>query len=191
MSSEDDKQASELAKQAFETIFDRQITRTEFLYLLSRYPFLEVCDHGNPYLDETKKPKVIIADNGWHIFDHGNAIFTSGCEWTNAIYREQKRIESGDDEGGGDGTLVKQFSDVAFLIIDLIGKKGWKGIDFLTGYYPMLRMAWIAAEINKLKVHHFEPGMEDYVVYNWVDKLKKGNFYPTDKPFMIPSKKPR
>ena len=190
MSQDDEKQASELAKQAFETMFDRELTRTEFLYLLSRYPFLELCDHENPYLDETKMPEVIIADNGWRIFDYGNAIFTSGCEWTNAEYRAQKQEETG-EEGGGDGTLVKQYSDVAFLIIDLISKKGWNGIDFLTGYYPMLRIAWIAAEMKGLKVHHFEPSIEDYVVYNWVSKLKNGTFYPTDKPFLIPSKKPR
>jgi len=191
MTQNDENQASELAKQAFETIFDRPLTRTEFLYLLSRYPFLELCDHENPYLDDTKIPEVIIADNGWRIFDYGNAIFTSGCEWTNAEHRQQKQQESGDDDQGGDGTIVKQFSDVAFFVIDLIAKKGWNGIDFLTGYYPMLRMAWIAAEMKQIAVHHFEPSLEDYVVYNWVDKLKKKTFYPTDKPFIVPAKKTR
>ena len=56
----------------------------------------------------------------------------------------------------------------------------------LTGYYPMLRMAWIAAEMSKIGTHHFEPSMEDYVVYNWVDKIKKGKLYPPEKSFMPP-----
>ncbi|MAZ39507.1 MAG: hypothetical protein CMF49_05245 [Legionellales bacterium] len=178
------EQISKITEQAFSTIFDRRLTRSEIVYLLSRYPFLEICDHANPYLDESKMPKVIITDNGWHVFDYGNAIFASGSEFMCYEYGKKSKAEDEDEESGGHGTVVQQYTDVAFFVIDLVQKKRWQSIDILTGYYPMLRMAWIAADMKKIETHHFEPSIEDYVVYNWVDKIKKGKLYPPERPIL-------
>jgi len=185
MSDDPKQQISEITQKAFDTIYDRKLTRNEILYLLSRYPFLEICDHENPYLDETIMPEVIIADNGWRIFDYGSAIFTSGNEF--ASYEHGKKSDD-EEGGGGHGTIVQQYTDIAFLVIDRVKKKSWQGIDILTGYYPMLRMAWIAAKLAQLETYHFVASAEDYVVYNWVSKMKKGDFYPTEIPFISPSK---
>lgn len=190
MAKEPASEISALAKQGFKTIFDRDITREEYLYLLSCYPFIEVCDDTNRFIDNTKLPEVIIAENGWRVFDCGNAIFASGNEYLNLAHRKQKARETGDEEGGGNGTIVQQFTDIAFLVVKMAKARGWPAINLLDGYYSMLRMAWIAAEFAQLKVANFEPTMEDYVVYSWVDKMKKGTFYPPEKPIIRPKVKP-
>jgi hypothetical protein len=174
------EEMSDIARQSLESIFNRPVTQQEYLYLLSRYPFIELCNHENNYLDLSTPPQVIVADNGWYIFDYGNALFASGNEYLNASYRKRKEEETGEAQGGH-GTIVQQFSDIAFLLIDMIEARAWGGIDFLTGYYPMLRMAWIAAELKSLEYYYFEPSVEDYVVYNWVSKIKKKTFYTPDK----------
>lgn len=179
---------SELIKKSLETIFERSITQQEYFYLLGQYPYIELCDHENPYLDQTRAPNIITADNGWHIFDYGNALFSSGNEWVSAARRKKKQMEIEEEESGS-GTIIKQFTDIAFLLIEMIEKKGWVGIDFLGGYYSMLRMAWIAAERKKLKYYHFEPTMEDYVVYHWVDKIKNKVLYPPEKPILSTTKR--
>jgi hypothetical protein len=188
MPKEPSDEISDIAGQAFASIFNRKITQEEYLYLLSRYPFIEVCDDENRFLDNSKLPKRIVAKNGWQIFDYGNAMFASGNEFLNLAHRKQKALEEGEDEGGN-GTIVQQFTDVAFLVIQLAKERGWNAINLLNGYYPMLRMAWIAAEIAGIKVENFEPTVEDYVVYNWVDKMKRHLFYPPEKPIVQPQLK--
>ena len=59
-----DKQRDDMdqaVQEAMETIFDHPITPQEFYFLLSRYPYLQICNADDPFIPEGKEiPEVIV-----------------------------------------------------------------------------------------------------------------------------------
>lgn len=176
-------------KQSMDGIFERPITPQEFYYLLSCYPYLIVCNADYPYIDQGKKPIITQAKNGWPIFNFNNVIYAG----SNILFAElngkgKLSVKQKEDDEGGNGTIVKQFSDVAYEVMALAKQLGWPMIEIVSGFYPMQRMAWIAASEHNYEVKGFEPSVEDEVVRSWVTKLHKGKLYPTEKPIIQPKK---
>jgi len=157
-------------------IFEREITPQEFYYLLSRYPYLEICDVDYPYIDKGTKPEIIVASNGWHIYNYGTVIAAGSHELIAMMRVKQKKEEDGEE--GGAGTIVQQYSDVAMEMMDLAKKIGWRLAEIVAGYHPMRRMAWIAGELIDYPLKGFNPSREDYVVYRWVSQIKNKQLYP-------------
>lgn len=171
-------------KSAVENVFDREITSQEFYYLLSLYPYLEICDADYPYLDEGTVPKVINLKNGWQVFDFGSVLCASRYELFCRPIAAPLQEEGEGGKQGGDGTIVKQYSDAAFEMIQLAIQKGWSAAEIVSGFYPMQRIAWIAANEKNYSLKGFEPTPEDYVVQSWVTRIREGKLYPPSKPFM-------
>ncbi len=197
-----DKLKDDISK-AYESIFSRPITPQEFYFLLSRYPFLQICDADYPYIDAGTEAKVVHAQNGWIMHSYGTVIYSGGHELLlqqlvemKQRQRQQEREDEGGDGGdeGGSGTIVKQYTDVAFEMIELAMLLGWRAAEVITGFYPMQRMAWIAASEHGFSLKGFEPSKEDQVVRNWVMKLRTGTLYPPAKPIVTgtgaPTKRP-
>ena len=172
---------------AMESIFDRPITPQEFYFLLSRYPYLQICDVEHPYIDEGVVPKVTTSPSGWEIHNYGTVVRSGSYELL--AYLTQARLrEGGEGEGdiGGHGTIVRQYTDVAFMMIQIAIENGWSGAEILSGFYPMQRMAWIAAREAGYSLKGFLASDEDRVVEDWVRRIRKGDLYPPKKP-IIPS----
>lgn len=196
---EDDKHSdlekeAELLKQqvvnAQQTIFQRDLTPTEFYYLLSRYPYLEICNVDYPYIDNATIPIIHTADNGWKIYDYGSVLATGCYELIGYLYGREKAQQASKDEGGegGNGTIIQQYSDVAFAIINMAIDKGWAAAEIISGFYPMQRMAWIAAKMKGYELKGFTSSVEDHVVSRWVSRLKQGELYPPATPIKINKK---
>lgn len=77
--------------------------------------------------------------------------------------------------GGEDyaGTTIKQQADVAYLLIELAKKKGWSGVEMVAGTKLMQRYAWIAAQLQNMKLTNYSPSDEDRRSLEHVKELKK------------------
>ncbi len=166
-----------------QNIWDRNMTPQEFYYLLSRYPYLEICDQEKPYQEPGSRPKFIKSQSGWIIHDFGNVIRTSGCDLP---YKELQRLyktlitdykeeddqgEGGQGEGGPQrsGTITGQMVTTAYELI-LLAQERWGKGQIVSGFYGMQRAAWVAAHRAGFELSGFNPTVEDNVVYNWVAK---------------------
>lgn len=179
MSLEDDErqQLNAALREARRTIFERDITPQEFYALLCRYPYLEVCETGQPPTTIGTTPAIITAKNGWKIYDYGHFL-ASGCSELIAYLWVLEDSEEGGEggEGGGYGTIVQQAADVVEHMLLLAKQKGWESSDIITGHYPLQRLYWILSDLSGHKVANFEPSLEDYVVRRWVEALRNKNF---------------
>ena len=182
-------------KEATTNVFERELTVEEFYYLTSCYPYLEICDTDYPFIDDGSKPKIIEMDNGWRIFDFKSVLVSGNSE---LLQRERTYPKPGrslppgiflddeeddDDGGGGVGTIVKQYADVAEKMIALAIEREWKAAEVISGYYPMQRLAWIAAREKEYRLKGFDPTAEDFVVAGWVEKLNEKKLYTPDVKF--------
>lgn len=170
---------AELSVENFQDLWNRPMTEEEFYYLLGQYPYVMLgADLTIPDL-QTRKPSIIRAKNAWPIFDYGDVLLSAGNPYL-SLSAKQQALENGEeDDGEGTGTIIQQFTDIAFLLIDMIAERNWTFVYLAEGYYPMLRMAWIAAERKGLRVEGFEATATDYVIARWVNLIQDQEFYPT------------
>ena len=172
-------------KQATDNIFKRDLTHEEFFYLMSCYPYLEICDADYPYLDQKTKPEIIQLANGWQIFDFKSVLVSSASE-----LQQRRRyprpgaiippdIIGNEEEGeqGSGGTIVNQYAVVAEQMIILAQQKGWTAAEIISGFYPMQRIAWIISQERHYPLKGFSAGPEDYVIANWIQRLHRRQLY--------------
>jgi|GEM_PF-3030938 len=212
MSDEDlnEKKLSRLKREALEierevqrakaNIYNRNITPQEFYYLLSRYPYLQLCDANYPYVDQGTQVEILETECGWKVYNY-RTLLASGCHELMAMllahearFPEKKKEEDeGGSEGGasGSGTIVRQYSETAFEMMLLAKTLGWSAAAVVGGFYGMQRMAWVAGELIDYPLKGFEPTAEDYVVLRWTSSLYEGTLYPPKIPITTatPSKK--
>ena len=187
------KAVQNLAKEAQQSIFDRDITPTEFYYLLGRYPYLEIANAADRVIDPSVAPEQYRTKTGWQALDFGNVLIIGSSELQalDRVHRKARAIAAGEsiDEGdeGSDGTIVGQYAEAAFDLINIAIGKQWPSAEIISGYYPMRRMAWIAAAEVKFSLYGFEPTTEDRVVQNWAMKLRDKKLYPKSRPDFIPT----
>ena len=176
------EQLREEVKKATKEALERAVNPTEFFYLLSRYPYLEIGNFGADIPPEEAEPKIHALDNGWVIHDYdyrlrcGKPALLAEHGWESFI---QGLLGSGEseEEDGGDGTIVMQFVDAATAMVQLAKELGWEGIEIIRGFYPMRRAAWIAAVSENVPLRGFESTFEDRVVLNWVQQMKTGEMF--------------
>ena len=184
------QQVWEAAKGAIDNVFERPISPQEFYYLLSCHPYLEICDADNPYVDDTTPPKVYQAKSGWTIIDYGSLLATghNSLSARELAMRHKQELEAGEEEEGSEGgTMSRQMLETVFELIQIAMRNGWNCSEIVSGFYPMQRLAWIAAAENNFAIKGFNPTSEDRVVQNWVMKLRDKKFYPGTKPIFIPT----
>ncbi len=182
-------------KSAVDNVFERDLTPDEFFYLLSCYPHLELCNIDYPYIDPGTKAEVIKMPNGWQVLDLQSVITTSASELQQRRHAYPRLGSSlslsthdDDEEGGGHGTIVKQFADIAEAMIDLAIKKGWKAAEIISGYYPMQRVAWVVSMERNYELRGFEPTGEDLVVADWISQVRNKKLYDKSKKKMLTPK---
>lgn len=194
---EDHKQAAADLQEEIEgkvaSVFDREITPQEFYYILSCYPYLEICDADYPYIDDKVEPKITIHENtNWKIIDYGSVLATGACELLTKKYRKpggaraQVEAEAEVEEQEGSGTIALQYQDMAELMINLAMEKGWSRAEIISGFYPMQRIAWILAEEKGYTLKGFDATPEDVVVQGWITRLRQGKLYPPGTPIVTP-----
>ena len=183
-------------KSTVDNVFERDVTPDEFFYLLSCYPHLELCNADYPYVDPDTKREIITMPNGWRILDLQSVITTSASELLQRRHAYPRlgsslpwATDEDDEGGGGYGTIVKQFSDMAEAMIDLAIKKGWEAAEIVSGYYPMQRVAWIVSTERNYELKGFEPTGEDFVVANWVSQVREKKLYNDEKKKILVPKK--
>jgi hypothetical protein len=78
-------------------------------------------------------------------------------------------------EGGEDfaGSIIKQQADVAYLLVELAKKKGWTGVEMVAGTKLMQKYAWIAAQLQNVKLNNYSPTAEDRRSLDRVKELKQ------------------
>jgi hypothetical protein len=170
---------------------ERAVTYEEFYYLLSRYPFLDI-HHPDGYAPlEQRQPVIIKAKSGWDILDYGDRLRTSPGLFMYGAYSKSGRRQADDDgdSGGGDwvkstGTLVQQFADTAYEVIALAIHKGWPAAQVYSGFYGMIRAAWIAAESKHFLLQGFDPTVNDKVINGWVTKLLPNKLKALDRLYL-------
>ncbi len=169
-------QITQAVREAKRTLFERDITPQEFYALLCCYPYLEICAAGASPPPRGTEPKIIVAKNGWKIYDYGDFMAT-GCHELVAYLWVLEDSEEGGGEGGGDyGTIVKQAAEVVQQMLSLAKQKGWPASEIISGHYPLQRLYWIFADLSGHKVDNFKPGLEDYVVRRWIQALQENRF---------------
>lgn len=148
------------------------IKREDVLYLLNRYPFLQIIS-TEPAFDTEMEPKFVQANSGWTIHDYGDAMSASPGELLYSDYSQQlKTLEKKEDEdegeggkGGrgviGKGTIINQAFMTAQQMIAIAIEKGWPGVELVDGTELMKWAAWMAAEDNNLTLTGFEPSEAD------------------------------
>jgi hypothetical protein len=138
------------------------IKHEDVLYLLGRYPFLQIISTDPNFTADTE-PKFISAHTGWTIHDYGDAMSTSLGPLLFGNYSEEDgESGSGSTElNAGKGTVVNQAVMTAQEMIALAIQKGWPGVEIIAGTSLMQWAAWMMAEDNKLTVTGFEPTEKD------------------------------
>lgn len=175
-------------RDATASIFERELLDAEKQYILSRYPYVVISNFDT----EETHPTILFErnrmQNGWPILDYGDHLI-SGCNELMAYLINQEGItddydgEDDEDDDGGKtgrgryGTIVQQYTDVAFELVRMAILKGWSGIRVGDGYYSMSRMVWVACEIAQFHCS-FKPTAEDFVVRNWAMHIQASTFYP-------------
>lgn len=163
----DKKEAPDsLYEEMYKMAAERPATYEEFYHLLSRYAFLDI-HHPDGFKPLTGRlpNRTIKAKSGWIIKDYGDRIQTSAGRLMYGSYLDEGK------EVKGIGTLVQQYADTAFEVIALAISNGWPSAQVYSGFYGMIRAAWIAADSQKFKLLGFEPTASDEVVKSWVQKL--------------------
>jgi hypothetical protein len=145
------------------------IKHEDVLYLLSRYPFLQIMSSSASFPEEIH-PKFITANSGWVIHDYGDAMSSSPGDLMFGNYSIGLGGESEETEGGGEGsssfsagkgTIVNQAFMTAQQMIEIAIAKGWPGVEIVNGSPLMQWAAWMAAEDRNLAVTGFEPSEKD------------------------------
>jgi hypothetical protein len=138
------------------------IRHQDVLYLLSRYPFLQLVNINAAFPEEIH-PKFVNSESGWVIHDYGDALSASPGELLFGDYSQTlatakaktKKIKKEEDEGGGEtgveividkGTVVNLAVITASDMIALAMEKGWAGAEIIAGTALMQWAAWMAAE---------------------------------------------
>lgn len=164
---------------ATKDIFNRPISREEYLHLLSLYPYVTVCDQANAFIGAEEIPKQLKTKNGWNMFVYKSAI----CLGTNHFESERFQAEQ---NLKGLGTLSKQAMDAATEMIEYIqAEKNWENIEIIFGNYTLQRMVWIMCVMLHHPVSGFDPQIEDEVVRRWSEKIRKRLLYPPENPIAI------
>ncbi len=170
-------------QRASQHIFERELLDAEKQYLRSRYPYTLIKNIEAP----SNQPSALIstreAKNHWPILDFGDYLLSGSNELMAYLLQRQALGPQNDDDDrrgggpGGFGTIVQQFTDVAFELAQMALDRGWQGVDIIDGYYSMSRMVWIACEIKQIHCS-FKPTLEDMVVRNWLMHMHDQTFYP-------------
>ncbi len=156
-----------------ESLMLRPLSDVDFYYLLSRYPYLNLCESSKFFDVAGRKPTLIEASSGWTIYDYGYAL--AAC--VGRLGFGSYGAEDEDDGGGGGvsvegkGTLVNQYTQTAFDMVALAMERAWDGIHVVSGFYGMVRAAWMASKAQDYSLSGFNPSMSDEVIYDLVDKV--------------------
>lgn len=144
------------------------IRHEDVLYLLTRYPFLQIINTEADF-SATVQPSFITTPSGWVVHDYGDAMSTSPGEqmygdysWDQLWEKAQKEKDEG-GEGGttGKGTIVKQAFETAQEMVFFAIDKGWSGIQIVDGSPLMQWAAWVAAVDREFPIEGFEPTEAD------------------------------
>jgi hypothetical protein len=145
----------------------KPIRYEEFYYLLSCYPYLDL--HHPDGFDPNHTPQIIKVEGSWDILDFGDRIVTGPGRFLLGGSRDEE--SSTGEPVRPKGTLVEQMIKMADELIFLARKKGWPEVVVRSGFYGMIRAAWVAADIQGYKMTGFEPSESDSVVNVWVRQI--------------------
>lgn len=148
-------------------LFAWNIKPQDILYLLRRYPFLQVVDTKVNVEAPDDEPAFITSSSGWTIYDYGNALSASpglylfaGGDYTIPV--------DGDSSSGGDiinpgkGTIVKQAFDTALDMVKIADDRLWEGLLIVDGDPLMQWAAWAEAYDRGFVIEGFNPGEADF-----------------------------
>jgi hypothetical protein len=155
------------SEEMFKMASERPTTYEEFYYLLSRYAFLDI-HHPDGFkpMGGRLPIRTIKAKSGWIIQDYGDRICVSAGRLMYGPYLGKDGVEV-----KSIGTMTQQMADTASEVIAIAISHGWPAAQVYSGFYGMIRAAWIAADSQKFQLIGFEPSASDEVVKNWVQQL--------------------
>jgi hypothetical protein len=162
----------------------RRIEPDDVRYLLSRYPFLDICNAQATMPEVSVPAEMITALSQWKIHDRGDRLTTGPGRLIYGAYHPLKEEE---EEGGSegtelvmpDGTLSKQQFDTAVELI-LLAQQRWPAVAIVDGYYAMQRAAWMAAESLGIAIN-FQPNSDDLRIFEKI-KQNGGVKFPREAP---------
>lgn len=168
----------EFSPDIFSDIYARPLTDEELTFLLSQYPFLDLCHPDFDFETETlpvEPTKVWYTDSQWCVQELGSQRLLCG-PGNRRLGRHptvNAQIEKSDgDEGGRGGnrrraeerdwgTLQQRGIVAVEDLLSCIHQKGWGGFRIITGHEVLQRAAWMLAEEYQLAAQDFYPSDED------------------------------
>lgn len=170
------------------------IRNEDILYLVNRYPFLQLISQEPSFSDELQ-PKLIQANSGWIIHDYGDAMSSSPGELLYGDYsaaiktlaKEEEEEEGGEGGGAADlsagkGTILNQAYLTASQMMAIAIEKGWPGVEIVDGTELMKWAAWMTAEDNNFSLTGYEPSAADRERRLRIRKLRGEIITPTAAP---------
>lgn len=144
---------------ALDIDWNKPVRHQDLLYLLNKYPFLQIVN-TEPDLSTSSKVNLVTTPNGWVIHDYGDAM--SSSPGRSLFGPGSPEVEEEGGEGGeGGGTIVKQLFDTAQAMVLLAIEKKWAGVQIVDGTALMKWAAWMAAEDNQFPVQGYQPSEQD------------------------------
>lgn len=143
-------------------------TRQMVAALLKRYPYVQIVSSQMQHRDEVI-PEFVEAPSGWIIHDYDQAMSVSLGEF---LFEPEgsataQLFEEDEDEEGGEGTrrprgsLIQQTFDTAEAMVERAIKKGWPGIQIVSGTEALAWSLWMAAEDRNYPLVGYEPSLDD------------------------------
>jgi hypothetical protein len=144
--------------------WDKPARREDVLYLLSRYPYLQLIS-TEPNFPEVITPQFVTADSGWIIHDYGDAMSASPGTLLFGAEEEEGRQ--------GRGTIIKQLFDTAYAMMNLAIEKNWPGAEIIAGTALMQWSAWMAAQDFAFTLEGYTPSEQDKAKRKRIEKLRQ------------------
>ncbi len=147
----------------------KNISAADILYLINRYPFLQIIDTSPKITDNLPPLKLLTSRSGWQIHNYGHAMSSSPglLMFGGGDFRIKSDSDDKGGEGGGGilnpgkGTIINQAVNTAFEMAELVQQLGWSGIKIVDGHQLMVWGLWMQAMDMGMEIEGFTPTAQD------------------------------
>ena len=147
-----------------ESMMIRGVSVSDVMYLLSRYPFVQLVDGGDN-ATVFEHVKIVKTPKGFDICHYGDSMASSAGRLMFGRGHASRGQDQGDDGEGGSGldvgTIVRQRYITAQHMIELALEQEWASVHVVDGYHDMARDVWIEGQRQGMMVTGFLPSEQD------------------------------
>lgn len=147
-----------------EAMMTRGVSVSDVMYLLSRYPFVQLVDGGDN-ATVFEHVKIVKTPKGFDICHYGDSMSSSAGRLMFGSDHASRGHDEGDGGEGGSGldvgTIVRQRYMTAQHMIELALEQEWASVHVVDGHHDMARDVWIEGQRQGITVTGFLPSEQD------------------------------